>query len=178
MMGDKLFVAKQKELWAAGITAIKETKKLAYAFVAEKFEILVEDAIFNKNDFVYEGHFTNHSTWDIPKKFKANGYTINMIFLGLQSPDISELRVINRVKEGGHYVARNTIEDNFFGNLEKLNLYWRILDSLDIIDTSETEHVLLFRFAYKQFVSSQLLDRMPDWFVNYLPSIFSLLPAN
>ena len=32
-MGDKLFVAKQKELWAAGITAIKETKKLAYAFV-------------------------------------------------------------------------------------------------------------------------------------------------
>lgn len=119
--GDKLYMQKQKELWAAGIRAHKEAKKLALAFVEDTFDNLVEKALAAKANFVYEGHFTNDATWDIPKRFREAGYKVNMIFLGLETPDLSELRVIDRTKEGGHYVSRNVIEDNFYGNLEKLN---------------------------------------------------------
>ncbi|MEZ2445595.1 zeta toxin family protein [Chitinophaga sp. RCC_12] len=115
--GDKLYMQKQKELWAEGIRAHKEAKKLALAFVEDTFDNLVEKALVASADFVYEGHFTNDATWNIPKRFKEAGYNVNMIFLGLDDPDLSELRVIDRTKEGGHYVPRNVIEDNFYGIL-------------------------------------------------------------
>jgi predicted ABC-type ATPase len=64
--GDKLYMNKQSEVWKSGITAIKEAKKIAIAFVNDTFNSLIEEAILNKNDFAYEGHFTNNATWDIP----------------------------------------------------------------------------------------------------------------
>ena len=106
--GDKLFMNKQREVWKSGITAIKEAKKIAIAFVNDTFNTLVEDAIASKNNFAYEGHFTNDATWDIPKKFKAHGYDIHLIFLGLKNTEISQIRVGERTKVGGHYVEPKT----------------------------------------------------------------------
>lgn len=60
--GDKLFMDRQRELWQSGITAIKEAKKLAFAFVSETFDGLVKGALESKSNFVYEGHFTNEAT--------------------------------------------------------------------------------------------------------------------
>ena len=129
------------------------------------------EALTNNDSFVYEGHFTNDATWDIPKKFKEHGYQINMIFLGLENPDISELRVINRTNEGVHFVPRRTVEDNYFGNLEKLNLYFGNIDELKIIDTSETEHLLLATFSKGEVVSSIPISDLPIWFIKYLPKL-------
>ena len=80
--GDKLFMQKQRELWKQGIKSHKEAKKLAFVFVEETFERLVEEAIQRKDNFVYEGHFTNDATWDIPKRFKENGYSFHLLFTG------------------------------------------------------------------------------------------------
>jgi len=78
--GDKLYMQKQRVLWESGMRAIKEAKKVAFAFVVETFEKLVEEALRTNDNFVYEGHFTNDATWDIPVRFKENGYKIHLIF--------------------------------------------------------------------------------------------------
>lgn len=39
--------------------ANKEIKKIAYKFVTNTFDALVEQAIESKQDFAYEGHFTH-----------------------------------------------------------------------------------------------------------------------
>lgn len=114
--GDKLFMEKQPDLWKRGIRANKEAKKIAFAFVEETFESFVANAISTKNNLAYEGHFTNDSTWDIPKRFKKEGYEIIMIFFGLTDTNLSELRVIDRTNEGGHYVDPLTVALNFYGN--------------------------------------------------------------
>ena len=94
-----------------------------------------------------------------------------MFFLGLVNPDLSELRVIDRVKEGGHYVPRNTVEDNYYGNLEKLNKYFSILDHLNIIDTSESEPVLLASFANGEAIASIPVNNLPMWFIENLTNL-------
>src|SRR5690242_15012561 len=66
--GDKLFIQKRNELWQS-IKAPKEVRKLAYEFVVETFERQVEEALATRSNYVYEGHFTNDSTWDIPRRF-------------------------------------------------------------------------------------------------------------
>lgn len=173
--GDKLYMQKQKELWADGIRAHKEAKKLALAFVQDTFDNLVEKALTANANFVYEGHFTNDATWDIPKRFREAGYQVNMIFLGLDDPDLSELRVIDRTKEGGHYVPRNIIEDNFYGNLEKLNQHFKVLNTLEIIDTSESNHVLLAQLKNDKITYCLSIHQLPQWFIKYLTNLTSLI---
>jgi predicted ABC-type ATPase len=118
--GDKLFMQKRSEFWRNGIPSHKECKKMAAEFVEKTFDDLVETVLHQNIDFAYEGHFTNDATWNIPKRFKEEGYKINLIFLGLKDVTISEARVITRSKEGGHYVDPLTLRSNFYGNLEKL----------------------------------------------------------
>ncbi len=173
--GDKLFVEKQRELWRSGIRAHKEAKRIAYEFVSDTFDHLVDSAINTNDHFVYEGHFTNDATWDIPKRFITHGYTTHMIFFGLTNPDLSQLRVIDRVKEGGHYVDRRTIEDNFYGNLEKLNKYFKIIDDLTIVDTSEAKHKVLAKLSKGQIVESVSYNLLPYWFIRYLPEISTII---
>jgi predicted ABC-type ATPase len=169
--GDKLFMEKQSELWRGGMRAHKEAKKIAFAFVEETFDTLVADALSSNVDFAYEGHFTNNATWDIPIKFKENGYQINIIFFGLANTDLSELRVIDRTKEGGHYVDPLTVASNFYGNLEKLNIYYKLFNTVQIVDTSETEHKVLCVFANQEINSAIPSNELPEWFQVNLPDI-------
>lgn len=166
--GDKLFMQKQKELWLSGIRAHKEARNIAFEFVTNRFDELTQNALTSKIDFVYEGHFTNEATWNVPKKFKGNGYELHLIFFGLANTSLSELRVIARTKEGGHYVDPRTVSDNFYGNLEMLDLHFEMFDSLQVIDTSETKHMILAIFSNGKAVSSISYNELPEWFTKYL----------
>jgi predicted ABC-type ATPase len=166
---------KQRELWASGVRAHKEARKIAFAYVEESFDNLVEKALAGREDFVYEGHFTNDATWKIPEQFKEQGYTVHLIFLGLSSPELSDLRVINRAKEGGHYVPPATVRDNFYGNLEKLNLHYKIVDGLQIFDSSQAEHILLLKLMNGRVDYSVNFSELPKWFKTYLPAVSNFL---
>jgi predicted ABC-type ATPase len=130
---------------------------------------LLDNAIADNEDFVYEGHFPSYATWDFPKRFKAHGYNIHMLFLGLKDADLSEMRVGLRAKKGGHNVPRYDIENNFYGNLEMLNEHFQLLDHLQIVDTSEFLPRPLATFKGNTIVSSIGKQELPKWFVTYLP---------
>jgi predicted ABC-type ATPase len=173
--GDKLFMDKQRELWKSGITAIKEANKIAISFVEETFSCLVENAITNKLDFAYEGHFTNNATWDIPKRFKQEGFSIHLILFGLTDTYLSESRVIDRSKFGGHYVDPKTVSQNFYGNLEKLDKYFEMFDSVRIIDSSDLKFVALCSLRFGNLETSIEIDLLPKWFTENLPNISKII---
>jgi len=169
--GDKLFMLKRSEFWLNGIKSHKECKKLAAEFVENTFEELVASALEAKADFAYEGHFTNDATWSIPIKFKDNGYDIHLIFFGLTDTSLSEIRVVGRSKEGGHYVDPITLNANFYGNLEKLDKYFQMFNSVTIIDTSGIEHIGLAILKNGVPDSAIQSRHLPKWFFENLPLI-------
>ncbi len=173
--GDKLFIDKQRELWKFGITAIKEAKKIAIAFVNDTFNSLVDGTILNKSNFAYEGHFTNDATWDIPKRFKDEGYDIHLIFLGLTNTEVSQIRVGERVKVGGHYVDPKTVQANFYGNLEKLDKYFLIFNTVKIVDTSISEFLDICNLENGEVVSKMEIESLPKWFTENLPNISKII---
>jgi predicted ABC-type ATPase len=175
--GDKLLMQKKAEFWKSGIKSTKECTKLASEIVGNTFEDLVRDSLIQNSDFAYEGHFTNHETWSVPQKFKDAGYKINLIFFGLTDTNLSELRVIGRSKEGGHYVDPITLSTNFYGNLEKLDIYFKIFDDVKIYDTSGIEHIELIKIKSGIIYSHTEILELPDWFVQGLPNINSLISA-
>jgi predicted ABC-type ATPase len=119
----------------------------------------------------YEGHFTNDATWDIPKKFKVSGYKIHLIFFGLTDITLSETRVVGRAREGGHYVDPITLSSNFYGNLDKLDKYFAIFDSVTLVDTSGIEHIGLAIIKKGKCISAVTKDELPEWFTTNLPNI-------
>lgn len=144
---------------------------MANEWVINHFEALVDNALNKKESFVYEGHFSNESTWEIPKRFKQNGYSIHLIFFGLTNTSVSEMRVIERSKTGGHYVSPIEIDLNFYGNLQKLNQHHGLLDNIQIVDTSETKHKVLFQMINNQVASSVPYFKLPNWFIDNLPAL-------
>ncbi len=169
--GDKLFQEKKKELWKQGIKAIKESRNIAAEFVETTFDTLSVNALKSRSDFAYEGHFTNESTWEVPMEFKTAGYSIHLIFFGLTDTDLSQLRVIDRTNEGGHYVSPIEVQANFYGNLEKLDKHFRMFDTVQIIDTSEAEHMALATFTNGDVYASIQIDQLPEWFMLNLPQM-------
>lgn len=176
--GDKVFMNKRSEFWVNGIKSHKECKKLAAEFVQTTFDTLVATSLKDNNDFAYEGHFTNDATWDIPKKFKDSGYKIHLIFFGLTNTTLSEIRVIGRTEEGGHYVDPVTLSSNFYGNLDKLDKYFAIFDSVTLIDTSGIEHVGLAVIKKGKCVSAINQGELPEWFLTNLPNITATIAKN
>ncbi|QKJ31352.1 zeta toxin family protein [Mucilaginibacter mali] len=176
--GDKLYMAKVKELWPEHQKSIKEAKKIAAEFVFETLETQLSDALGHNDNYVYEGHFPSYATWDFPRRFKDKGYNIEMLFLGLADIDLSEMRVAIRTKNGGHNVPKWDIENNFYGNLEMLNEHFQILDHLQIVDTSFFVPKPLAAFKDGQLSSSLPLPHLPNWFINKLPRLTALIKAN
>lgn len=169
--GDKLFMEKKSEIWASGVRSHKECRNLAYEIVVDTFDKLVEYSLNNNVDFVYEGHFTNEATWEVPKKFKEAGYKIHLIFFGLTDIALSETRVIGRTQDGGHYVDPLTIQSNFYGNLEKVDKYYSLFDSVRIFDTSSLGHIELAKLKNGIPDSSISSKELPNWFTENLKAI-------
>lgn len=162
---------KHLELWKSGMRVDKQLREIANDFVTDTFKDLVDEAINSRKHFAYEGHFTEDSSWNVPRLFKKEGYAVHLIFFGLSNTDQSELRVLERVKDGGHYVPRLMLENNFYGNLEQLNQNYKLLDSLLIFDTSTTTPLLLAKMINTKMEISASKDALPDWFINHLTEV-------
>jgi predicted ABC-type ATPase len=173
--GDKEYLSARTLLWKKGLRSEKQIKEIASDHVNKLFDSLVTNAIEEKIDFAYEGHFSLESSWDVPKMFQSKGYEIHMVFFGLSDIELSVQRVLIRAIEGGHYVDRMTLTENFHGNLEKVNKHLNLFDSLEIVDTSLTIHNSLVLFKNGTIEEAVSYSLLPNWLINYIPNLVKLI---
>ncbi|MEA5460195.1 zeta toxin family protein [Arcicella sp. LKC2W] len=166
--GDIIFSQKLK-LVKESINVHKYAIQQAEEETVITFKQLSSEAITLQNDFAYEGHFSNANSWDTIVHFKENGYTINMIFLGLVTLKLSEKRVKDRVQGNGFLVPSYAIYHNYFGNLRFLNQKFHLIDNLHIWDTSSgIPQILLVTSNHQKLYIS---DSLPKWFSDFLPAL-------
>lgn len=175
--GDKLALLKKREL-SQTIKSFKEAGRQADEWMYKKFLELTKTAIKNGDHFAYEGHFRDEATLNIPKKFKRKGYKITLIFMGLSTTDQSELRVLDRAKQGGHNVPLYEIRSNFYGNLVMLNTNYKLFDELLIIDTSKSfQHEILLKMSNRKLSFYTEQKNLPIWFIRFLPNLTKIIGA-
>ncbi|MBL7738826.1 MAG: zeta toxin family protein [Chitinophagaceae bacterium] len=173
--GDKLALQKRKELLLQ-IRSIKEARKAADEWVQKQFKQEMAAAIKANDHFAYEGHFRDKRTLNTPRKFRKKGYTVSLIFMGLADPDLSELRVIDRAKHGGHNVPLYEIQSNFYGNLVMLNNNYRLFDEMLVVDTSKSfQHQVLLHLRNSNVLFYTPEKHLPVWFSKFLPRLLQLI---
>jgi predicted ABC-type ATPase len=174
--GDKYFVERLSEIFPSQNKSPKYAREMAFNATVEAFEGLVQNALTQNLSFAYEGHFSSEMPWQTIQRFRENKYQIIMVFMMVSDLSISQKRVIERVKTGGHYVTPREIEKNYYGNLIQLNLHLNLLDELIVIDNSKAlEPNQITYISDKKCLQSP--EILPDWLIQYLPNLKILIES-
>ncbi len=104
----------------------------------------IQDLIKQEKSFAFETTLASRSFVILLKKCKQFGYSTNVIFLWLQSPELAVKRVAIRVKNGGHSIPEDTVRRRYKKGIENLfKLYMPIVDNWTIYDNSYAKPELI-----------------------------------
>ncbi len=88
-------------------------------------------------DFAFETTLSTRSYAGHIKKWVTDGYDVHLIFLWLNSVDISIKRVEKRVKMGGHFIPENVIRRRYERGIYNFyNLYKDLVTSWEVYNNS------------------------------------------
>jgi predicted ABC-type ATPase len=95
----------------------------------------VKAYVARRETFAIETTLSGRAYIETFKRFREDGYLLDLYFMWLPSADISVNRVRQRVIEGGHNIPTDVIRRRFQSGIKNLlNVYRPILDSWSILD--------------------------------------------
>jgi predicted ABC-type ATPase len=118
------------------------------------FETVLSDPVGEKVDFL--------------KQVAASGYTVGMIFIGIDSMEASDERVSMRVLQGGHDVPLEKLQGRYPRTMKNLRYALQVLPFIFVYDNSDLlhpYHLVARRLAGKL----ELFVPAPDWLQPLLP---------
>lgn len=139
---------------------------------AEIFEHRWKSAIEKHEDFAYETNFTFPTSIRLPTTFKAAGYEVNALYIGLDSVDESTKRVKLRTQKGGHDVDNGSIELNFNGGIFHIIKHFAFFDRFFFIDNPISTKPRIVLHAESGIIKRKT-EVLPDWVTTHFAEIVS-----
>ncbi len=97
----------------------------------------IKDLIQKKKNFAFETTLATRSYVGLINEAKKNGYKVHLVFLWLNSVDLTIKRVKTRVQKGGHNIPVNVIRRRYVSGLDNLfGLYSSVVTDCMIYDNS------------------------------------------
>ena len=88
--------------------------------------------------FSIETTLATKSYINLVRRAQAKGYVVKVLFFWLNSPELAQLRVSERVANGGHNIPQDVIRRRYVAGICNLfNLFMKEVDSWVIFDNSE-----------------------------------------
>ncbi|MEM7557036.1 MAG: zeta toxin family protein [Cyanobacteria bacterium P01_A01_bin.84] len=108
------------------------------AFQASRLMLERLKSLSDRNaDFAFESTLATRSFARFLRKCKGKGYTINLVYIWLESSELAVARVARRVESGGHNIPTNTIIRRYErGRTNFIELYLPIADRWIVYDNS------------------------------------------
>src|SRR5688572_21957973 len=101
-----------------------------------------DDMIAQRRGFITETVFSDPvgAKLGMLQKALAFGFDVTLIYIGLANPDLSGLRIDQRVATGGHDVPRDRLASRFERSLANLRGAIAVVPTVRIYDNSDPEH--------------------------------------
>jgi predicted ABC-type ATPase len=101
---------------------------------------------------------------DMLRKAVDAGYDVTLIYIGVQSAQLSSLRVDQRVASGGHDVPRDRIASRFTRSLSNLATAIRFVPTVQLYDNSSIDEPYhLVATFHGGTLSSRMKGAVPRW---------------
>jgi len=96
-------------------------------------------AIQERKNYAYETNFSSGDPMKSPREFQKAGFSIELIFMGLNSLEECFQRVSYRIQSGGHYVSPESIRFNYTMGLKNLYQFYHEFDVVTLFDNAIAE---------------------------------------
>lgn len=126
----------------------------------------------NKQSFAIETTLSGHSAIKLIRQAKEQGYSVNLVYVGIINAQLSNARVYTRIKQKGHDVPEDAIQRRYQQTLNNLMKAAPIVDKLYIFDNSGKYRRLLLHMNGAKLLSYD--NRLPAWALEYVPQIKAL----
>ena len=103
------------------------------------------DFLLNGDEsFAIETTLATRSYSNLVRRAHQNGFSVQLLYFWLPSPEYAAERVAQRVREGGHNIPRDVIFRRYYAGIKNLfDIYMPIVDSWMIIDNSVNPRVTI-----------------------------------
>ncbi len=134
--------------------------KIAVKKIAGYFD---EGITFNQETTLCGKTILNNAT-----KAKEKGYFIELHYIGVESVDIAKDRILERVKLGGHGIAKKDIERRYVDTFDNLRSILPICNLVAFYDNT----IAFRRFAiYRNGKPVRISHNVPMWYERLIENI-------
>ena len=97
----------------------------------------IEELLEKEETFSIETTLATKSYINLVRRAQAKGYSVKVLFLGLNSPELALQRVAERVAKGGHNIPEPVIRRRYVAGIRNFfRLFMSEVDYWDIYDNS------------------------------------------
>lgn len=154
---------------AAGINS-KAPEKAAYA--ATHLILRLGEELLNQGvSFCLETVFSHESKIDFVARAKALGYKIILVYIHLDTPELNEARVHQRVTEGGHHVPAEKTHARIPRGMKHVATALPLVDEAWLLNNSSRQAPYQKVAVVKRGRRIKALDPLPDWAEDILRDI-------
>lgn len=139
--------------------------------VAGELQRQKDEAIAKRSDFAFETNFSNDLILHMIKEFKEAGYKVTLLYFGLESPEESTTRVMQRKLLGGHDVADKIIEYNFYEGVKRVQQNILLFDNITFVD-GKSAYGEIVALYIKKAARREINKQHFEWFDRYFAELF------
>lgn len=114
-------------------------------------------------NFCFETVYSHPSKIDFVAQAKALGYEVVMVAVHLQSAELNQARVAERVSVGGHSVPDEKVISRIPRTLQHIKASIPLCNRVQVYDNSYEDNPFLPVFSVVNGVISRHLYPLPDW---------------
>ncbi len=119
--------------------------------------------LLNGSNFCFETVYSHPSKIDFLARAKALGYQVIMVMIHLESAQLNQARVAERVAEGGHSVPDDKVSSRIPRMLEHVKTSLPLCDLVRVYDNSFADNPFIPVFSIEDGNVEQHLEPLPDW---------------
>jgi len=130
------------DLIAGGLSPLRPESA---AIAASKLFLVELDRLArSKSSFAFESTLSGLAYASRLRKWKAEGYRLEIVYLKIDSPQLALRRIAARVKQGGHNVPREDVLRRFVRSWTNfVGIYRALADAWSVYDNSQATPLLI-----------------------------------
>jgi predicted ABC-type ATPase len=113
--------------------------------------------------FCFETVFSHVSKIDFVASAKAQGYEIILVYIHLETSELNEARVYQRVTEGGHNVPVDKIHSRIPRTMQHIGAVLPLVNEARLLDNSYRDNPFQQVACVKRGRRQWIIDPLPHW---------------
>lgn len=124
---------------------------------------LRDEMLYKGISFCFETVFSHESKIDFVARARSLNYKIILVYIHLNTPELNEARVRQRVDKGGHNVPREKIYSRIPRTMKNIAKVLPLVDEARLLDNSTRENPYRQVAIIKKGRRVKVTNQLPEW---------------